>query len=252
MIKKLLTVLLLISGAAQAQIFRLTYNATVCPSPLNATTGVYLYAGANITSPGAISGYFMGSINPLAYPLYQTQTGVWEICFNPYQTFRDGAGSLIPAGSTIYSIDVNFMDAAGSVFTGNCQHGLIQITNPMSVNPSSNYAAIASGLVVATCNVGLQEIPNAQAVISQSANPLTSTTTFRLLLKDPAKVNLDIYNVLGKKVCSIVEGKKLSGYTEFSWDGTAENGSMLANGCYYYSLKLNDKIYTSNKLIIAR
>ncbi|HRB40667.1 MAG TPA: FlgD immunoglobulin-like domain containing protein, partial [Bacteroidia bacterium] len=66
------------------------------------------------------------------------------------------------------------------------------------------------------------------------------------------KVNLDIYNVLGKKVCSIVEGKKLSGYTEFSWDGTAENGSMLANGCYYYSLKLNDKIYTSNKLIIAR
>ena len=234
MIKKLLAVLLLISGAAQAQIFRLTYNTTVCPSQLNATTGVYLYAGANITSPGAAPGYFMGSINPTAYPLYQTQTGVWEICFNPFQTFRDGAGSLIPAGSTIYSIDVNFTDA-DTIFTGNCQHSFIRITTPMS-NSSSNFPAIASGLVVATCNVGLQEMPNAQAVITQSANPLTSTTTFRLLLKDPSKVNLDIYNVLGKKVCTIVDGKKLNGYSEFNWDGTAEN----------------DKIYTSNKLIIAR
>ena len=251
MIKKLLAVLMFISGVAQAQIFRLTYNTTVCPSPLNATTGADLYTVAKITSPGAAPGYFMGSINPTAYPLYQTQTGVWEICFNPFQTFRDGAGSLIPAGSTIYSIDVNFMDAAGSIFTGNCQHNYIRITTPMS-SSSSNFPAIASGLVVATCNVGLQEISNAQAVISQSANPLTSNTTFRLLLKDPAKVNLDIYNVLGKKVCSIVDGKKLSGYTEFNWDGTAENGSLLANGCYYYSLKLNDKIYTSNKLIIAR
>ena len=68
MIKKLLAVLLLISGAAQAQIFRLTYNTTVCPSQLNATTGVYLYAGANITSPGGAPGYFRGSINRTAYP----------------------------------------------------------------------------------------------------------------------------------------------------------------------------------------
>ena len=49
---------ILISSASQAQIFRLTYNATVCPSQLNASTGVYLYAGANTTNPGAAPTYF--------------------------------------------------------------------------------------------------------------------------------------------------------------------------------------------------
>ena len=91
------------------------------------------------------------------------------------------------------------------IFTGNCQHNYIRITTPAS-SSSSNFPAIARVCGI-TCNVGLQEMPKCKAVITQSANPLTSTTTFRLLLKDPSKVNLDIYNVFGKKVCRIVDGK---------------------------------------------
>ncbi len=251
MIKRLLIVLLLSHSFAQAQIFRLTYNATICPSQLNATTGVYLYAGANISSPGAAPTYFADANIANLYPLYQTQTGIWEICFNPYQIFRDGNNSLIPQGATIYSFDINFRNTSASIFTGNCSDAAIRIDNPLT-NPNSSAPAIANGLVVPTCNVGLPEIQNNTIFLTHSANPLKTKTVFHLNVPGKSKVSVELYNVLGKKVYSLINNKELSGYYEYSWNGTDDEGNLLANGCYFYTLKSDNRLISANKLIISR
>lgn len=249
--KLLLFAAIFISTVSQAQIFRLTYNASVCPSPLNATTGVYLYAGATTTSPGAAPNYF-ADVNQLnLYPLYQTQTGVWEICFNPYQIFKDFNGTLMPANATIYSFTINFRDAASSLFTGTCSNGAITINNPMT-NPQSSSTNIAHGTVVTTCNVGLADINSIVNSISTSANPVNATTTFGINVSGRSKVSVDFYNILGTKVYSLVTNKDLTGYNEYTWNGTDNNGNLLANGCYFYRFIVNDKIISTNKIILSR
>lgn len=241
---------ILISSASQAQIFRLTYNATVCPSQLNASTGVYLYAGANTTNPGAAPTYFADANQLNLYPLYQTSTGIWEICFNPYQIFKDFNGTPMPGNATIYSFTINFRNSASTIFTGTCNDGSITIDNPMT-NPVSSATTIASGLVVATCNVGLNHLQNSINTISHSNNPLQTNTTFSINISGRSRVSVEFYNILGKKVFTLLNNKELGGYNEFTWDGSDNAGNLLANGCYFYRFTVNDKVVSTNKLIIS-
>lgn len=241
---------ILISSVTQAQIFRLTYNATVCPSPLNASTGVYLYAGANTTNPGAAPSYFADANQLNLYPLYQTSTGIWEICFNPYQIFKDFNGTLMPGNATIYSFTINFRNSSSTIFTGTCNHGSITIDNPLS-NPFSSAPNIGYGLVVSTCNVGLNNLQNNISSITHSNNPLRTNTTFSININGRSKVSVEFYNILGKKVFTLLNNKELNGYNEFIWDGTDNAGNLLANGCYFYRFTVNDKIVSTNKIIIS-
>lgn len=250
--KLLLITAFFISTAAQAQIFKLTYNATVCPSPLNATTGVYLYAGANTTNPGAAPTYFADAFQQNLYPLVQTQTGIWEICFNPYQIFKDFSGNPMPAGSTIYSFTINFRNAANTIFTGTCSNGAITIDNPLT-NPVSSATNIAHGNVVPTCNVGFQQVQNNVGTsIMNISNPLRTTTSFQINIAGKSRVTVEIYNILGKKVITLIDDKEMAGYNELVWNGTTTEGSILADGCYFYTFKINDKLISTNKLIISR
>ncbi len=249
--KLLLIAFIFLMTQSQAQIFRLTYNTTICPSPLNGAPAIYLYAGANTISPGSAPTYFADASVVNLYPLTQTGTGIWEICFNPYLIFKDGNGSLIPNGATIYSIDVNFRNAASTIFTGNCQNASIRISDPLT-NPVSSSPSIASGLVVASCNVGIGELSQNTTSITCSANPLRVSTTFKLNIPTRSSVSLDIYNVLGKKVHSVISEKQMLGYSEILWDGTDQKGNPLANGAYFYTFKVGDKMVNTNKLILSR
>ncbi len=251
--KLLLFAFTLLAINTQAQIFRLTYNTTTCPSPLNGASAIYLYAGANITAPGNPPTHFADAAfsNPGLYSLTQTSPGFWEICFNPYQIFRDGNGSTIPTNATIYSFDISFRNGSTTIYTAQCNGNSILINNPMT-SPVSSNPTIAYGSVVPTCNVGLADISGSVPAISNFPNPLKASTLFSLNISGKSVVSLEIFNVLGKKVATLVDQKSVSGRMDISWKGVNENGAQLPNGCYFYTLRINDKAVNTNKLIISR
>lgn len=218
---------------------------------MNGAPAIYLYAGANISAPGNPPTHFADANLANLYPLTQTTAGIWEICFNPYQIFKDGNGSLIPGSSTIFSFDINFRDALGNIFTGQCNNAAVLIQNPMTSSSSSN-PTIAYGSVVPTCNVGLPTFNSSLLSISNSPNPLKSISTFSLNLPVKSHVKLELFNILGKKVRTLVNEKDLSGRMDVSWKGDENNGSLLANGCYFYTLTVDDKAVKTNKIIISR
>ena len=251
--KLLLFVSLFLAFQTQAQIFRLTYNTTTCPSPLNGAAAIYLYAGANISAPGNPPTHFTDAAfsNPGLYPLTQTGPGIWEICFNPFQVFKDGNGSTIPTSATIYSFDVQFRDAATTIFTGDCSGNAVRINDPMT-SPSSSHPSISFGLVVPTCNVGLPVVNANILSITNSPNPLKSISTFSLNLPVKGHVKMEVFNILGKRVKTLLNEKDLAGHMDISWKGDGDNGSLLANGCYFYTLTVDDKAVKTNKIIISR
>nr|MBN2278089.1 VCBS repeat-containing protein [candidate division Zixibacteria bacterium] len=81
-------------------------------------------------------------------------------------------------------------------------------------------------------------------------NPFNPATIISYDLPVAAPVNLDIYNVLGQRVRSLVDDIQPAGHHNVRWDGTDYAGSQVASGIYFYRLTAGD--YTSSKKMILQ
>ncbi len=83
-------------------------------------------------------------------------------------------------------------------------------------------------------------------------NPFNPTTNFKFSLKKRAKVNLQIYNIKGQKVRTLISEKMEAGYHSMIWDGKDENRRNAASGVYFSIFEADDgdSDYTSTKKII--
>jgi len=83
-------------------------------------------------------------------------------------------------------------------------------------------------------------------------NPFNPTTNIKFSLKADAKVSLNIYNVRGQKVKTLINDNMQAGYHSIIWDGRDESGKSVTSGVYFSSFDAeNDgSDYTSIKKMI--
>lgn len=65
-------------------------------------------------------------------------------------------------------------------------------------------------------------------------NPFNPSTTISYQLPENAAVTLDIYDMMGKKIASLVNGNKSAGYHSVVWNGMDVSGNGVASGMYLY------------------
>jgi len=95
-----------------------------------------------------------------------------------------------------------------------------------------------------------QNYPNPFALNSQlGAGNLQ--TTIRYQLNKRAPVVLEIRNMLGQKVRTLVDGEQSTGQHAATWDGLDEAGGVAASGVYFYTLKTAEFTAT-RKLVLTR
>jgi lysophospholipase L1-like esterase len=68
-------------------------------------------------------------------------------------------------------------------------------------------------------------------------NPFNATTTIRFELPQAMPISLDIFDLLGRRVKSLVAGKTKAGYHTCQWDGTNDKGTAVASSIYYCILR---------------
>ncbi len=79
-------------------------------------------------------------------------------------------------------------------------------------------------------------LPDNSEILSIYPNPFNLSTTFSLSLESPTTVYLNVYDLLGQKVATVINGETLnSGVNEVAFKATD-----LASGRYFVSLKLVD------------
>lgn len=71
-------------------------------------------------------------------------------------------------------------------------------------------------------------------------NPFNPTTVIPYSLSRSSSVELVIYNVLGQRVKTLVDGPGTAGEHRVSWDGRDERGEHVASGIYFLSLRACD------------
>ena len=85
---------------------------------------------------------------------------------------------------------------------------------------------------------------NKHNIITNYPNPFHTKTNIEYSIKEKSHVLLDIYNLQGKKVSTLVEGNKQTGLYKTVWEGDGLNGSEVSTGVYYLVLTTsnNEKI----------
>ena len=81
-------------------------------------------------------------------------------------------------------------------------------------------------------------------------NPFVRTTVIRFGLPTAGDVSLKVYNILGQRVATLVDRRLNAGYHEVRWNGSAETGSMLRAGVYFYILKFEGRVLRRKMMIL--
>jgi uncharacterized delta-60 repeat protein len=71
-------------------------------------------------------------------------------------------------------------------------------------------------------------------------NPFNPTTKIEFTLAKSGFVTLHVYDVLGRKVKSLISEELSAGYKSVIWDGKNDDGKEVASGVYFYQLKVGD------------
>jgi hypothetical protein len=84
---------------------------------------------------------------------------------------------------------------------------------------------------------GSAHLPNKTALYPNWPNPFNNSTKIEFYLANPGMVDLSIYNLLGQKVCTLIDGPLSRGGHAAYW-----SADKYGSGVYIYKLRADDKI----------
>ena len=82
-------------------------------------------------------------------------------------------------------------------------------------------------------------------------NPFNPETSISFDIKEAGKVSLDIYNVKGQKVKTLLNDHREAGTHNIVWNGTDDNNRSVSSGIYFYKMK-NGKFSSTKKMILMK
>ncbi|MCI0451443.1 MAG: T9SS type A sorting domain-containing protein, partial [Candidatus Latescibacteria bacterium] len=82
-------------------------------------------------------------------------------------------------------------------------------------------------------------------------NPFNPQTTIAFSIKDRARVKIDVYNVAGELVKTLLDETRAAGsYTDVRWDGTNGANQPVSSGVYFYKLVSNNFSQTKKMVLL--
>jgi hypothetical protein len=152
----------------------------------------------------------------------------------------------VPADYVIWLVD----EASASVrdLRRNPSHSVSSLGNGTAaqmelVVGTPAFAQAASGFDGAT--------PTAYALDSSYPNPFRSVSTIQYALPSAEHVLLEVFDVVGRRVATLVDGAVEAGYHSVVWDGRGTAGRAdLASGVYIYRLRAGAFTATQRAVLV--
>lgn len=82
-------------------------------------------------------------------------------------------------------------------------------------------------------------------------NPFNPKTAIAFNLPQAADVRLEIYDVAGRKVTTLVDRRLTAGPHTYEWNGLNRNGERVASGVYFYRLAADERVL-SKKMVLLK
>ncbi len=126
--------------------------------------------------------------------------------------------------------------------------GRIIITSNDEDNPKTVIPILAEGVFVSTEE---PSIPLATQLKANYPNPFNPTTTISYSLADKEHVTIDVYNIKGQRITTLVNEVQEMGLYTVIWDGANLRGNIAASGIYFYRMK-TDSYHKMKKMLFLK
>mgnify|MGYP001126327682 CR=1 FL=1 len=102
--------------------------------------------------------------------------------------------------------------------------------------------------------IGIDEAKNDLSFIDKLEqnfpNPFIKSTVIRYQVREKGSVKISIFNVTGQLVKRLVNEQMNPGTYIVQWDGMNNNGKIVGNGIYFYTLQTKDFSMTKKMILI--
>jgi N-acetylneuraminic acid mutarotase len=184
-----------------------------------AVVGNEVVVGGNFTSAGGVSANYVARFN--------TQTNTW---------------SSLGTGSS------NGVSGIGYVYVS----ALAVVGNEVFVGGEFTLAGGIASTFIARWNSGTSRVeqlsptaPKTFLLEQNYPNPFNPSTTIRYQLPVASEVKLEVYDVLGKKIATLVNERQSAGSYQVVW-----NASGLSSGTYFYRLQAGTFVETKKMIMV--
>ncbi len=139
---------------------------------------------------------------------------------------------------------------------GITKEGLTYTIHDKDIDPGSSYRYRVEinddGLPSLLFETDLIATPSIPLVLYQNyPNPFNPETKIRYYLPEKSMVSLEIFDVSGKKIKTLVSEIQDKGSKEYFWNGINSRGAEISSGIYLYKLRAGKKVLTK-KMVLLR
>ena len=142
-----------------------------------------------------------------------------------------------------------YMPEGGGVSAGNAQ--LFALNAPQSeLTINEVQASDAIGYLIDVVYKFESPLPDIVSLAQNFPNPFNATTRISFGLPAASDVRLDLYNITGQRVGTLLDGNLDAGWYNINWSGLGADGNALSSGVYFYRLHANDKVLSMKMTLL--
>ena len=150
----------------------------------------------------------------------------------------------------VYCVDWYPVDTLASYYT------LVAIDSSGLVSSAST-ATVAATIPSGIGDCCQEGIPDSASLEPNYPNPFNATTALVYNLPaigaQPAPVHIEVFNILGQRVKTLVDTRQSPGRHTIYWDGTDEQGKPLSSGVYFCRLEVSGiEFVKSGKMMLMK
>jgi hypothetical protein len=143
----------------------------------------------------------------------------------------------------IYSMDGAVLPAG--------KEKLLTISNIENYSIDKIDLSSAAGRLMAVSFVNASpDLPDRFTLYQNYPNPFNPETRIDFELPQGCRVELSVYNLLGRKVRVLADGDYSAGSHTVAWDGRDDYGSAVSSGVYFYRLTASGISETRKMLLM--
>jgi hypothetical protein len=104
--------------------------------------------------------------------------------------------------------------------------------------------------IVGIDDEGAMQITKTPRLDPNYPNPFNPVTSIRFVLPKAMDVKIEIFNSLGQKVTTLVDGKRVQGQHIINWNGIDSRGIPVSSGIYFYRLSAENYERTMKMILM--
>lgn len=95
-----------------------------------------------------------------------------------------------------------------------------------------------------------ENLPSSYVLGQNYPNPFNPVTQIEYFVPRDGHIKLEVFNVLGQKIQTLVNQEQTRGTHEVTWDGTNDQGVFVSNGIYFYRFTADDFEQTNQMILL--